>query len=182
MLTLRRKAVQPAPRLSTSISHISKRFKSNETHGSDHHGADHDHHHAEAKDEPIGVSFYIILAAIPISLGVYSLSRPKDGKPAALTKLIENWAYYGDKWADRNTLHTKMIEQAAFDRNLFQSSKASGHIELRFPEQFNTGSPWNVIAGHGARNMDHLVEHYQKINRDEEERKLKALSEKEERS
>jgi hypothetical protein len=43
---------------------------------------------------------------------------------------------------------------------------------------FNTGSPWNVPAGHGARNMDQLVAHYEKKNADEEERKAKLLAEK----
>jgi len=29
-----------------------------------------------------------------------------------------------------------MVEQAAFDRNVFQSSSGSAHIDLRFPEYF----------------------------------------------
>lgn len=76
-----------------------------------------------------------MLAAIPISLGVYAFSRPtSDGKIAGLSKLIESYSYYKDKWAARNTLHTAMIEQAAFDRNLFQSSPGSKHVNLKFPE------------------------------------------------
>lgn len=43
---------------------------------------------------------------------------------------------------------------------------------------FNTGSPWNVPAGHGARNMDQLVAHYEKKNADAEDAKLKTLAEK----
>jgi hypothetical protein len=40
---------------------------------------------------------------------------------------------------------------------------------------FNTGSPWNNVAGQGPRNMDQLVAHYEKLNADEEEKKVKSL-------
>lgn len=87
-----------------------------------------------------------------------------------------------------------MIEQAAFDRNLFQSDKGSAHVNLRFPEFvlpsvvckddsltrsriFNTGSPYNVSAGQGPRNMDAVVAHYEKQNAEAEEKKIKALEE-----
>jgi hypothetical protein len=43
---------------------------------------------------------------------------------------------------------------------------------------FNTGSPYNVSAGQGARDMDAVVAHYEKLNADAEEKKLKALEEK----
>lgn len=43
---------------------------------------------------------------------------------------------------------------------------------------FNTGSPHNIVAGQQPRNMDQLVAHYEKLNSDEEERKVKALAEK----
>jgi hypothetical protein len=43
---------------------------------------------------------------------------------------------------------------------------------------FNTGSPFNVVAGQQPRNMDELVSHYEKLNREEEEKKLKKVSEK----
>jgi len=44
---------------------------------------------------------------------------------------------------------------------------------------FNTGSPFNVIAGQGARGVDEMVAHYQKLNAEEDERKIKALAAKE---
>ena len=31
-------------------------------------------------------------------------------------------------------MHTKMVEQAAADRNLFQSSPWNHHVDLKFPE------------------------------------------------
>ena len=44
---------------------------------------------------------------------------------------------------------------------------------------FNTGSPYNVVAGSGARNMDALVAHYEKLNVEESERKVKESARKE---
>ncbi len=41
---------------------------------------------------------------------------------------------------------------------------------------FNSGSPYNVSAGQGPRNMDQLVAHYEKKNADAEEQKIKALA------
>jgi len=80
-------------------------------------------------------SFYVVLAAIPVSLGVYAVSRPdKDGKMAGLSKVIDSYSSYKERWTARNTLHTAMIEQAAFDRNLYQSSQGTKHVDLRFPE------------------------------------------------
>lgn len=117
-----------------------------------------------------------------------------DGKLPGFSKVIDGYSYYKQKWAARNTLHTAMIEQAAFDRNLFQSTKGSAHIDLKFPEYvlttsglvysnncriFNTGSPFNVVAGQGPRNMDQLVAHYDKLNADEEAKKMATLSKKE---
>jgi hypothetical protein len=41
---------------------------------------------------------------------------------------------------------------------------------------FNTGSPFNIVAGQGPRNMDALVAHYQKANVVEEERKARVAA------
>lgn len=51
-----------------------------------------------------------------------------------LTQLIDKYSSYKEAWAARNTLHTDMIEQAAFDSNLFKNSKGTKHIDLGFPE------------------------------------------------
>jgi hypothetical protein len=79
--------------------------------------------------------FFVILAAIPISLGVYAVSRPdKDGKMAGFSRFIDSYSHYREKWAARNTLHTAAIEQAGFNKNLYLRSTPSKHVELRFPE------------------------------------------------
>ncbi|KAE8444675.1 hypothetical protein EG329_014332 [Mollisiaceae sp. DMI_Dod_QoI] len=183
MFQLRRKAVQGAGRLPAVGSRITKRY-STAQHGKTgdevHHFAgsstEHGHHHAGPKEESLGHGFYYILAAIPISLGVYAFSRPSaDGKLTGFSNMIETYSSYKERWAARNAIHTAAIEQAAFDRNLFQNTTGSKHVELKFPEIFNTGSPFNVSAGQGPRNIDQLVAHYEKKNADEEERKAKAL-------
>jgi hypothetical protein len=51
-----------------------------------------------------------------------------------ISKIIDSYSYYTNKWAARNALHTAMVEQAAFDRNLFYNSKTSTHVDLKFPE------------------------------------------------
>jgi hypothetical protein len=44
---------------------------------------------------------------------------------------------------------------------------------------FNTGSPFNVVAGQGSRNINQLVAHYEKLNANEEEKKAQSLASKE---
>ncbi|KAI9756157.1 MAG: hypothetical protein M4579_003970 [Chaenotheca gracillima] len=152
---------------------VTRRFASSE------HGQGHGHDHGSSK-ESLGKGLYITLAAIPTSLALYKFSRSGDdnSKPI-LTRIIEAYKGYEQRWLERNSLHTKMIEQAAHDRNLFHNSPGSATIDLRFPEIFNTGSPYNVPAGHGGGNIDHLIAHYEKRNRDVEEAKLRALAERE---
>ncbi|RKF55796.1 NADH-ubiquinone oxidoreductase 17.8 kDa subunit, mitochondrial [Erysiphe neolycopersici] len=131
----------------------------------------------EPHDESLGKQFYITLSIIPLSVGLYTLSRPDaDGKLPAITRFIDSFSHYKEKWSERNTIHTKAVEQAGYDRNLFNSSTRKRRVvDLKFPEIFNTGSPFNVVAGQGPRNMDVLVAHYTKKNADEEERKLSML-------
>ncbi|KAI9677911.1 MAG: hypothetical protein M1829_002408 [Trizodia sp. TS-e1964] len=139
--------------------------------------AESNHDHVFPAEESLGTSFYIVIALIPLSYGVYLLARPStEGVDPPLTRLMNYYSDYNDSWVRRNTLHTKMIEQAAFDRNLFQSSPGSKVVELRFPEIFNSGSPYNVSAGQGV-NLDKLIAHYEKQNRENEERKLRVLAE-----
>jgi hypothetical protein len=47
-----------------------------------------------------------------------------------------------------------------------------------FNRLINSGSPWNVPAGHRGRNLEEVAEHYRKQHIEEEERKVKKLAEK----
>jgi hypothetical protein len=81
------------------------------------------------------VGFYAIVGIIPFSMFIYQLSHvgPNDSQPA-LTRMIAEWSDMKEKWTARNTLHTAMAEQAAFDRTLFYSERGSSTIDLKFPE------------------------------------------------
>ena len=107
--------------------------------------------------------------------------------------MIKKYSSYTEIWTQRNDLHTRMVEEAAHDRNLFQSSPGTRTVELRFPEYvpptsatglgtvvigigwadllrvfdrvFNTGSPLNIPAGHSA-NLDELIKHYENKNKE----------------
>ncbi|RFU34314.1 hypothetical protein B7463_g1966, partial [Scytalidium lignicola] len=170
MLAVRRKAVKSADRFSAAISrksHASKRYSST-AHG-------HDSHHSGPKDESLGTTFWLAIGLVPASVVIYSASRPsKDGSQPALSRFIESYSSWKEQWLTRNTLHTNMIEQAAHDRILINTSPGSPTVNLKFPEVFNTGSPYNVVAGQGPRNMDGLIAHYKARNAEEEEKKLKA--------
>ena len=80
--------------------------------------------------------FYIILASIPLTFAILKFIRAPsaEGRPPLLERVVESWSQLGGSWKERNTRHTMAIEQAAHDRNLFQSAKRSEKVELRFPE------------------------------------------------
>lgn len=40
---------------------------------------------------------------------------------------------------------------------------------------FNTGSPWNVVAGQGGVNLDGLIEKYTREHRELEEKKMRNM-------
>lgn len=68
-------------------------------------------------------------------MGTYVFSRTSpDGEPGRIAKLINSYSELKETLEDRNALHTKAVEQAGFDKNLFYSSPGSAHIDLRFPE------------------------------------------------
>ncbi|MCJ1351868.1 MAG: hypothetical protein MMC33_001852 [Icmadophila ericetorum] len=128
-----------------------------------HHGSGHHSHgHSENVNEHFGRGFYLALASIPLTIALYKFSS--SGEEGSLfTRLIKKYGSHKEVWTARNDLHTSMVEQAAHDRNLFQSTATTRQVELRFPEVFNTGSPYNVPAGHSA-NLDQLIQHYHKKN------------------
>lgn len=45
------------------------------------------------------------------------------------------------------------------------------------PRIFNVSSPWNVPAGHGGANLDHLIAKYEKEAFEQNERKLQEVKE-----
>ncbi|KAB5530289.1 hypothetical protein GE09DRAFT_1177497 [Coniochaeta sp. 2T2.1] len=141
-------------------------------------GHGHDEHHAAGKEESLGAAFYVALGAVPVSIFFYSISRPNEDsdKPTGIAGLIHKYTDMTETWQKRNANRTAMIEQASHDKHLLYNAPRNKHIELKFPEVFHAGSPFNVPAGHNV-NLDKVVEHYRQQHHDEEERKaIKARS------
>ncbi|KAJ9669316.1 hypothetical protein H2201_000668 [Coniosporium apollinis] len=170
MQPLRRTGVSSFRKARPSLRQQPKRY-AHDSHG---HAA-HDAHHGPV-EERFGKGFYITIGSIPAGFALYKFSRMNTDEQPWFTRYINSWSYYKTRWAERNDLHTKMIEQAAADRNLFLNSRGSAHVDLRFPEIFNTGSPWNIQAGQAA-NMDKLIAHYEKQSFEAQEKQMKDLRE-----
>lgn len=51
-----------------------------------------------------------------------------------ITRFIKSFDYYGERFARRNQLHADAVQQAGDDRSLFEGSRGTGHVELKFPE------------------------------------------------
>ncbi|KAL2036859.1 hypothetical protein N7G274_010402 [Stereocaulon virgatum] len=140
------------------------------------HGPGHSANHPEPVEEHFGRGFYISIAGLALSFAYYKFSRSSsdpDHQPL-LTRLIQSYSWWQDEFARRNTVHTAMVEQAAADRNLFQSSPWNHHIDLKFPEVFNTGSPYNVPAGHSI-NLEAVKAHYEKQNAELDRKRMERL-------
>jgi hypothetical protein len=48
--------------------------------------------------------------------------------------MISGYTETSERWARRNDLHVRMVEQAGEDRVLFQNTKPHDHVDMRFPE------------------------------------------------
>ncbi|KAJ4287191.1 hypothetical protein N0V90_012589 [Kalmusia sp. IMI 367209] len=166
MQALRRTATSAARKGRTTLPRQQRRYAHDE----------HAHHaHAEPVSESMGVGFWVPIGLIPALSGLYLISRSDDpNAPPLFTRLIDRYTDASQKWAERNDLHVRMIEQAGTDRVLFVKSKGSQHVDMRFPEIMNVGSPYNVPAGSMA-NMDKVIEKFKKQGDEDNERKLQAL-------
>ncbi|KAL8704463.1 MAG: hypothetical protein Q9201_002379 [Fulgogasparrea decipioides] len=147
MLHQRRHLARILPRRwrNQQCRHETNYAKDNDTTSTGHHASAGQHeptrhgHHPEPVNESLGRGFYFVIAAIPLSFAVYKFSRSSDGSSAEsaqpwLTRMIKRYDDWQTRWADRNALHTKMIEQAGHDRNLFHNSQPSALVDLAFPE------------------------------------------------
>ncbi|KAL6720735.1 hypothetical protein ACLMJK_002660 [Lecanora helva] len=148
------------------------------------HGRTHHNHHPEPVNENLGRGFYISLAALALSFALYKFSRSSSSDPASagdpntqplLTRAMQYYNYFQDRYAKINATHTAALERAGEDRNLFQSAPWTHHVELKFPEIFNTGSPYNVPAGHAA-DLTELKAHYERRNKEMEAKQMANLA------
>ena len=80
-------------------------------------------------------NFFIALTAIPVFAAAYRFSNSDPNAPPLFTRIIEAYSNYKEEWTTRNTLHTRAVEQAAFDRNLFlNEGRGAKMVDLKFPE------------------------------------------------
>ncbi|KAI8940549.1 hypothetical protein NX059_004227 [Plenodomus lindquistii] len=171
MQSLRRTAVAAArtSRSRTNLPRQTRRF------AHDDHG--HGHGHASV-EEPMGTGFYSTIAIIPAGILLYYMSRKTaDNEQPYFTRMInrvtEGW---NEQWTAQNDLHVRMLEQAGEDRVLFLKTAPVHHVEMKFPEIMNVGSPYNVVAGSQV-DMKQVIEKYKKLSDEDNERKLQALRE-----
>jgi len=116
------------------------------------HGA-HDSHHHSPQEEAFGKGFYITIASVVGVLAVYKFTAGVDGD-SPLTRLINKYSDDQELWLGRNDRRTVMLEQAGRDRALFQHTKKSGLVPVKFIETLNSGSPYNNEAGRAGGHID----------------------------
>ncbi|KAF1828838.1 hypothetical protein BDW02DRAFT_537456 [Decorospora gaudefroyi] len=164
MQSLRRTAVAANRTSRTSLPRQSRRF----AHG--------EHAHGHAVNEPIGWGFWLSVGTIPAGWALYAISRRNgdNSEPYLTRMIIDTTAGLNDKWTAYNDLHVRMMERAGEDRVLFYNTRPQEHVEMKFPEIMNVGSPYNVPAGSQV-NMDKVIEKYKKLANEENERKLEKL-------
>lgn len=136
------------------------------------------------------LGFWIPIASVPILAGLYAVSRSDPDAPPVLTRLINRYTEATEKYAERNALHTSMVEQAGADRVLFIKSAPQDHVQMKFPECvpcnpvlsfrlifrriMNQGSPFNVPAGQ-VNSMEKVIDKFKREAYEDNERKLQAL-------
>jgi len=79
--------------------------------------------------------FYFAIATVPFAYFLYRTTRSvKAGEEPYVTKVIRQYELWLESWRDRNELHTKMVEQAGYDRLILQHSPASKAVDIKFTE------------------------------------------------
>ncbi|KAL1657194.1 hypothetical protein SLS61_000236 [Didymella pomorum] len=165
MQALRRTAPIAARTGRTTLSRQSRRYAHDE----------HAHGHAGPVNESLGKGFFWSTIWIPVGMGLYLISQNSDSERPLLTRMMDKYAEAEEKRQKRNDIHVRMIEQAGEDRVLFMNAKPQEHVDMRFPEIMNAGSPYNVPAGSQVP-LTAVIEKYQKIAYEDNERKLEALA------
>ncbi|OAA42625.1 NADH-ubiquinone oxidoreductase 17.8 kDa subunit [Metarhizium rileyi] len=134
------------------------------------------HHKAAEVNESFGKGS---IATVAVFFGgvLFYQFVPKDGEHSSVSNLISKYLSRREDWEETNALHTKAMEQAGFDRNLFENvSNEHRFVDVAYPEAFQSHAPRNIQAGHLV-NLDHVVEHYKQKHLDDEARKAKKLAE-----
>ncbi|KAG5999659.1 hypothetical protein E4U54_001737 [Claviceps lovelessii] len=136
----------------------------------------HGHHHQAAEvNESFGKGS---IATVAIFFGGVLLYQfvPKKGEESSVTNLIGKYLSRKEDWEETNALHTRAMEQAGFDRNLFENvTPKHRFVDVAYPEAFQSHAPRNIQAGQLIK-LDHVVEHYRQKHLEDEERKANKLA------
>ncbi|KAL1965983.1 hypothetical protein VTN77DRAFT_4923 [Rasamsonia byssochlamydoides] len=164
---LARRSVAPARQLLRPQQ--PRRFASHAAHG------DH-HHHAAPVNESFGPSFYVAVSTFAAGYILYRIDKAskESGSESWISSLIRKWMPSEKIFEERNAIRTAALEKAAVDRHLFISAPGKEYIELKDPELFNSGSPYNVPAGSQA-DLSAVAAYYHKKNQEMEERRVARM-------
>ncbi|PHH92442.1 hypothetical protein CDD83_7398 [Cordyceps sp. RAO-2017] len=137
----------------------------------------HGHHTpAQQANESFGTGSLLFISAFLGGCFVYNVA-PRQGDKSAITDMIAKYISRPEDWEEINTLHTKAMEQAGYDRNIFENlSNTRRTVDVAYPEALQSHAPRNVRAGQ-LRNLDDVVEHFRQQHLKDEERKAKRLAE-----
>lgn len=60
---------------------------------------------------------------------------PAKGEDSAITSFINKYLSTSEDWAEINAVHTKAMEQAGYDKNLFQNGgSGQRYVDVSYPE------------------------------------------------
>ncbi|CAF3554320.1 unnamed protein product [Fusarium graminearum] len=153
----------------------------------------HAHHKAAEVNESFSTGSLFAVAGFFGSVLVYQFV-PAEGEQSAILNFINKYTSRSKDWEEINALHTKAMEQAGYDRNLFENGgNKHRFVDVAYPEfvipstniwhpsgrAISSYANRNHIAGH-LPNMDYVVEHYRQQHLKEEERKATKLAQKQE--
>lgn len=69
----------------------------------------------------------------------YQFTPKKGDETSLITGLISKYTSRAEDWEEINALHTKAMEQAGFDRNLFENvSNKHRFVDVAYPEYAST--------------------------------------------
>ncbi|RGP65303.1 nadh-ubiquinone oxidoreductase kda subunit [Fusarium longipes] len=169
----------------------------------------HAHHKAAEVNESFSTGSLLAVGGFFGSVLIYQFV-PAEGEQSSILSFIDKYTSRSKDWEEINALHTKAMEQAGYDRNLFENGgNKHRFVDVAFPEfvlppanicreysksagnslaRSIANQETRALASYAPRNniaghlanMDYVVEHYRQQHIKEEERKATKLAQKQE--
>ncbi|CAJ0545800.1 Ff.00g092730.m01.CDS01 [Fusarium sp. VM40] len=97
----------------------------------------HAHHKAPEVNESFSTGSLIAVGSFFGTVLIYQFV-PKEGEESSILNFINKHTSRGRDWEEINALHTKAMEQAGYDRNLFENaSNKHRFVDVAYPEFVN---------------------------------------------